>query len=671
MAKVSVIIPVYNVEKYLRQCLDSVVNQTLKDIEIICINDGSTDSSYEILQEYAQKHNNIIIIKNDVNKGQGYCKNIALQHVTGDYISFIDSDDFVSQNFLEEMLTSSLNNDSDIVMCKFVYEDKKSHTFKCDLLKEKIYYKFFDKLSVINNGSCCDKFFKSEIIKKYNITFPESIYYEDNEFLLKNVYYSNKLYVTNKCSYYYRYNPLSTTNKIDNSQILKESASVLLKNIMAFFDDKHITPKEYEKIVYFCIKSFCMKYIINDTEFKLPPQIDRHKAIRLVTLPRYKNIFQKIFSLKNTQPDMKVMTIFGFPIFLKRSRSAFKIEKGFVTKINKNIRPKSVLLIELNDFHREIMPGYAKYFQELGYNVDILTTMRKDTEDCFCKTNADVNKYYTTPATIINFLTKTKEYKKYNYIFFNSYSIYRKDFSNIDLYKILKIEKDNIPRNWIFVAHTTEGVDTEFLLHNKSTALASTILQLPIINPHYFGNVDITEKNTQKTIFLAAGDNKKGFESIVLAVEKLLESNITNFEIYITGRFKHKELKNKYKKHIKFLGYVNFKTLYSIVEKSDFIITNLNPENTDHDWYIKYGTSGAFQLCYGFLKPMIIPEKFAQKACVNTKNSIIYTNNDNLHDALKSAIKMDYEKYKNMQEELRIVEKELYNLSLDNLKKLL
>ena len=252
-----------------------------------------------------------------MNKGQSYCKNIALQHATGDYISFIDSDDFVSQNFLEEMLSTSLANDSDSVMCNLVCEDKKEHKFKEKPLEEKVCCNFFDRLLVIKNGSCCDKLFKSEMIKKYGITFPEGIYWEDNEFLLKCMYYSNKLVTTNLCSYYYRYNQTSTTNKIDNSQVLKESASVLLHNIMDFFMDKDVTSKENEQLLKFCVKSFCMKYI-NDSEFKLPPQVDRRKVIHLVTLPRYKNIYQRIFSIKNSlNKKHKIITILGIRINIK------------------------------------------------------------------------------------------------------------------------------------------------------------------------------------------------------------------------------------------------------------------------------------------------------------------------------------------------------------------
>ena len=100
MPKISVIIPVYNVEKYLGQCLDSVVNQTFKDIEIICIDDGSTDSSLDILKKYAQIDSRIIII-NSENNGVSEARNKGIERAKGDYIYFIDGDDYIDQQCLE------------------------------------------------------------------------------------------------------------------------------------------------------------------------------------------------------------------------------------------------------------------------------------------------------------------------------------------------------------------------------------------------------------------------------------------------------------------------------------------------------------------------------------------------------------------------------------------
>ena len=117
MPKISVIIPVYNVEKYLSQCLDSILNQTFKDFECICVNDGSTDKSLAILQEYVNKDDRIKII-NQENKGLSGARNSALKIVNGKYITFIDSDDFVTIDYLEKLINIAEKEDSDIVYCR-------------------------------------------------------------------------------------------------------------------------------------------------------------------------------------------------------------------------------------------------------------------------------------------------------------------------------------------------------------------------------------------------------------------------------------------------------------------------------------------------------------------------------------------------------------------------
>ena len=114
MPKISVLIPIYNVEKYLRECLESLVNQTFQDIEFICINDGSTDSSLKILEEYAQKDSRIKII-NKENSGYGASMNMGLDAASGEYIGIVESDDFVSSNMFEDLYNLAEKNNADIV----------------------------------------------------------------------------------------------------------------------------------------------------------------------------------------------------------------------------------------------------------------------------------------------------------------------------------------------------------------------------------------------------------------------------------------------------------------------------------------------------------------------------------------------------------------------------
>ena len=116
MYKISIIIPIYNTEKYLRRCLDSVCNQTFGDIEIICINDCSTDGSLNILNEYAQKDNRIKIINFIENKGVAIARNTGIDEAQGEYISFVDADDYVDLDFFEKLYNKAIKTNSKLVV---------------------------------------------------------------------------------------------------------------------------------------------------------------------------------------------------------------------------------------------------------------------------------------------------------------------------------------------------------------------------------------------------------------------------------------------------------------------------------------------------------------------------------------------------------------------------
>ena len=130
--KVSVIVPVFNVEEYLSTSLDSILNQTLKDIEIICINDGSTDASLDILENYAKKDARIKIISKK-NEGQGIARNIGLDNAQGEFIAFVDSDDFIKEDMLEKSYEKSVSKNLDLVMYKISSFDNETHEINDNL----------------------------------------------------------------------------------------------------------------------------------------------------------------------------------------------------------------------------------------------------------------------------------------------------------------------------------------------------------------------------------------------------------------------------------------------------------------------------------------------------------------------------------------------------------
>ncbi len=159
---ISVVVPCYNVEKYIDKCLKSIFSQSYKNIEILCVEDCSNDNTLEILNKIKKEEPRILIIKNKVNSGLAYSRNVGVQKATGEYISFIDSDDYVSNNYIEKLYNSLKEYDANIAIADIVCVRSGEETIVNCYSK--------DKLKVINNGyaaSACNKLFKKEMIEKY------------------------------------------------------------------------------------------------------------------------------------------------------------------------------------------------------------------------------------------------------------------------------------------------------------------------------------------------------------------------------------------------------------------------------------------------------------------------------------------------------------------------
>ena len=178
MPKVSVLVPIYNVEKYLRQCLDSLINQTLEDIEIICINDGSTDSSPEIISEYQAKDNRVKVI-NKANSGYGASMNMGVDAATGEYIGIVESDDYAENTMFEKLYNQAKANDLDILKSDFVkYWGDTNQCVKAGIIDKDWCDKVFttdeykEALNII--PSIWSAIYRKEFIQTYNIRFSET-----------------------------------------------------------------------------------------------------------------------------------------------------------------------------------------------------------------------------------------------------------------------------------------------------------------------------------------------------------------------------------------------------------------------------------------------------------------------------------------------------------------
>ena len=248
---ISIIMPVYNTEKYLERCLNSIVNQTYKNWELIAVNDGSTDNTLNILNKYAQKDNRIIVLEQE-NQGQSVARNKALDISKGKYICFVDSDDWVELNYLEELYASITNTNSELAICSFYFatdKDKKlGYKFRSDIIPLK---KFKSKLIKEEIKSYLWSYiFRKNLFK--DLKFKEGVLFEDSilfERLSKRI--STDITVVDKPLYHYflregssvhnnnlktqidKFNALYSRYNLEN--ISEEDRSILLRLIIKKF----------------------------------------------------------------------------------------------------------------------------------------------------------------------------------------------------------------------------------------------------------------------------------------------------------------------------------------------------------------------------------------------------------------------------------------------------
>lgn len=206
---ISVIIPVYNREKYIQKCLDIITNQTYKNLEIIVVDDGSTDSSLGIIKKYT----NVILIEHEVNRGQSTARNTGIANATGKYIHFMDDDDQINLEFYENLVKASEETNADISCCNMINQKSKGKTY---FFKEKKVYSLLnDKLRVTYVGKwgyAVRYLFRADFLRANNLYFEKGKLIEDLPFSFAAVFYANKIVTVPNASYLYVYNPDSSLN---------------------------------------------------------------------------------------------------------------------------------------------------------------------------------------------------------------------------------------------------------------------------------------------------------------------------------------------------------------------------------------------------------------------------------------------------------------------------
>lgn len=266
--KVSVVVPVYNAEKYIKRCMDSIINQSFNDIEIIAINDGSSDNSLNILREYEKNDKRIKVIDQE-NLGVSSCRNKGIKVSKGNYLVFIDSDDWIDLDMIGLMYQNSINNKSDIVICSYIREFIGHSKEKLFNLPEEVIYekmkirnelhrKLFGPIDIeLSNpegldalGTVWGKLYNSELIKENQIEFVDLNIIGSNEdsFFNINVFkYVNKITFLNKPLYHYwKENSESLTSKYN--PLLREQWNVLYEYMYKFIEENNYDDTYYNAL---------------------------------------------------------------------------------------------------------------------------------------------------------------------------------------------------------------------------------------------------------------------------------------------------------------------------------------------------------------------------------------------------------------------------------------
>ncbi len=271
--KISVVVPIYNAEEYLEKCLNSIIKQTYENLEMILINDGSTDKSLEIMNKYKAEDERIIIIDKE-NGGVSSARNKGIETATGKYIIFIDADDYIEPNMFEVLEDDLFKNNVDISMCGYrnvdingniLYESKPMNekyfdakTFKYNLFKEDYY-----------SDLICNKLFRLEVIKEHNIRFHEDIHINENIlFILDFAKYAYRYSFGNEMLYNFLYNQKGATH----GKFTLKKVSVLSSYIRLLTYD--LDPEILNRIKYnYLFEGYAYTYLmkkinIDNTELK-------------------------------------------------------------------------------------------------------------------------------------------------------------------------------------------------------------------------------------------------------------------------------------------------------------------------------------------------------------------------------------------------------------------
>lgn len=317
-------------EKYLPKCLESLIKQTLKDIEIICVNDGSMDNSLAILKEFASKDSRIRIIDNQ-HQGVAKTRNTGIEQSTGEYIGFVDSDDYIDIDFFEKLYNSATKSNSDIAIASILKHKNFFNIYNAKYTKEETAITIQDKIKLCEDKKhfffyAWNKIYHSGFIKENNIKFSEGQIYEDVMFAIKALYYSNKIISVYGTKYHYIEHENSLTKSKDKTGEKEQDLIKAYSELQEFCNSKNIEIPE--RLNYYTKENF--GFILNLYKGKYQSKIQLFNIFTIATISNYSE-------------TRNLITILGFKIKIAKREIAkerqenvfyqYKKDKIDITKV--------------------------------------------------------------------------------------------------------------------------------------------------------------------------------------------------------------------------------------------------------------------------------------------------------------------------------------------------
>ena len=298
MPKISVIVPIYNIEEYVETCIESILNQTFKDFEVILVDDGSTDNSLNIGRKY-EKYDNRIKVIHKKNGGLSDARNVGIDKACGEYLCFIDGDDFIAIDTLENMYNLILKNNSQIAICNMVryYGDEDIDVFYKPSEKEKI-LEGNDRFKTLEQPSVCNKMFKSDLF--YGVKFPYGKFYEDTFVYHELVMKAKSVVLTGRDSYYYRCRRGSILDGGYSKKYFDFMEAVYLR--ATFLDENNI--HEYADEAYLHVYSS-----LSNAYHNLDRNSEELNSLFAIAKNRYNKVFNRLMKDKHFNIKQKIRFI--------------------------------------------------------------------------------------------------------------------------------------------------------------------------------------------------------------------------------------------------------------------------------------------------------------------------------------------------------------------------